>query len=523
MYSRPREKGSRYSGSEKSRSHSSHSDSHSRKRKQSDYSDGKRPEYSLSPGHEKETYSEKENRHSSHDSFMHDGESRRESEKKKGKEVVSKKRKKLHDSHENEDQPVLSDHDYSTSRSDRHGHRAASSASKQTDTKRRRTETGYDSARNNGSHDEADKTSGGERYRASERQATQLVLPVRSAARNTVRAQTNPAQLFVGPYRDNYARLLDHSADRRFQEEDFRTLGRVSSNEKYYFDESGASIRNANAFLETFWSSAENRLATREFHQEKYDKTDRSKPLHPGCISFVMADINGKQHCFVTISGFHNASNNLRRRMQEFIEDYNQSGKNRDGIEFSLVYSDTRNFSRMIGNIAVAARNEKSIMKNCSEKYYASALTKLYAEYGTNISVTGVANYDFYPFRSRGLYGDQHDTDDASVVHPRANYRDKDVLKNDLLVRRKPCCNDCQANKEQVLTVFKTAQRDGDELMERRRIITSPLRNSFSTGTSLLPTVSLFAPPVSMPSTSGYRDTQLTPPVARRTSIKVTN
>lgn len=316
--------------------------------------------------------------------------------------------------------------------------------------------------------------------------------PARGEAHRTVVLRTNPVPQFQGHYSNNYSLLHAHVKSGEYN--NFRSLGRISYDKKYYFAESSQCIRMANNFLASFWSSKDNQMATKENHWEKFNKIDARQSLFPSCISFVSAEINGKKHCIVTVSGLAMSTSKVIDQLTNFINDYNLSPFNREGIEFSLINGDTRNFSRLVKGLLVNDDSESAGLKNCSEKYYASVLTKLYAEHGSDLYVSGVTNYDFYPYFIDTIYGNQADSVDASVTPPYVSNRDNyDILDSGLLLTRKPCCKDCQTNKNAILRVFKAAQTNGRDLLNERQVITSPLRNSFATQTSLLSSPSIYA------------------------------
>lgn len=481
-------------------------------------------------GRERDSY-QKDSRHSrhdarakyeesedDHDSSEHELSSSERSDRHHAKEneTPNNKHKRLRDSSES----TTEYHETHTARHEKTHHEKKHES-------RRSERKGQESAlKRHRTHHDHHRVSGGEKEQTHTYETAPVTnekapaAPVRSAARNTVTVQTNPVQQFLGRYGDNYAFLSQHTAEQEFDRDEFHSLGRVSTNRKYYFDESLASVRNANDFLEAFWSSEANRDATVEFHQQKYQKTDRSKPLNPGCISFVMAEIDRKPYCFITISSSHAMSRNLTQQLQDFIREYNRSRRNRDNIEFALASGDSRNFCRLLIRQGASEEDIRAKMKKCAEKDYASALTKLYATFGNEFKVTGVANYDFYPYKSGSSYGNTETTKDASVTPPTSSRYDSDVMQDDLLLTRKPCCAQCQDNKQKILAIFKTAQKDGAEIQEARQYITSPLRNSFSGETSLLQAHSLYPP--ARVSASDDHSVRVMPSVPRH-NIKVRN
>lgn len=303
---------------------------------------------------------------------------------------------------------------------------------------------------------------------------------------------------FMGRNRRNYQRFLKYIEQQDFNDADFTTLGTLSDDNFYYFVQSDACRNNARNFLDEFWKDERNRNLTLERHHQKYNDARKKAPLFPSCMSFINAEINGKKYCFIALSAIGSVSDELYERLKVFVKNYNGQD-----TEFILLEGDVTNFNVLTQH--VASNPDRSAFKECSEKYYASCLTKLYLQHGSQLKVTGVVNGGFYPYEINGIYGEKTDSKgqygDESVIHPIFKMNDLQLSDERMLMFR-PCCSDCQKNKQCMFNIWKAAQHYGDALLagpklveeERKKIMTSPLIHSFGfeSESSLLQRNSMF-------------------------------
>ena len=315
-------------------------------------------------------------------------------------------------------------------------------------------------------------------------------IPVRTTT--DVPVTTGPINIFKGPDVNNYFDLLNYIRTTKING-DFYTLGNISNDAKYYFEETNETNACANLFLSNFWANKKNDDLTVENHHEKYTRLNKNEAIFPSCISFVNATIDDKAYCFIAISDIKMLSDALKKELKIFIEDYNK--KSTGSPEFVLLDGFIWNINTLINFIS--NNNEKyQSSKACSEKYFISLLLKLYLDYGAHLEVTGVGNYRFYPYHKNIYYGGNRKSPDSAVKPPVKN-APRLWLKDGKYTSSIPCCVACQNNKQAVLTLLKAAQEAGQDFLNEKNIVsnnrksvkkycTSPLRDSIATSTSLL-------------------------------------
>lgn len=325
------------------------------------------------------------------------------------------------------------------------------------------------------------------------------VLMTEDEYRETQRLQTNSRhqqgidsvrpQKFTGEFRGNYERLYQDMSYCS-PDEDYNTLGKISSKPGHYFL-SGQCENLAMFFLEAFWSDPTNYQLTIDNHQNKFNNQNsnfRKNALFPSCISFTLVKIKNTKICLVSLSGYDQMIPALKDALKTFVINYDKSHKNYN-IDYSLLQGDSSNFHILVGS----SSNNPFHKKICSEKTYGSVLTKLYSKYGNDMTVMGNVNCSFYPYQKEVVYGDKAQTEINSRVQPPLLYASKVLIlrnkNNQHSLTFKPCCTDCKNNKNNMLRIWKTAQRKSTKSQEKKQdfIITSPLHDNFATSTVLIP------------------------------------
>lgn len=290
-----------------------------------------------------------------------------------------------------------------------------------------------------------------------------------------------------GRTRKKYLDFAKFISKKEINMEELFTLGMVDNQPEYYFQISQKSNNYARKFLALFFSDSKNVKLAQDFHQSKYEKERQKNPaintLHPSCISFITATVNGKNYCFVAPSLV--SETELFQKLCQFTNELNQSGKLDDS--YVVLGGEISHYNEILRSFM----KDNYMKKGCSEKYYSKFLTKLYLEHGKGVYIEGITTVTILPQERNVEYGNRSSDAFNKIVRPYPNgidfYR-RIKIGNDFFVTILPCCEPCQKNKSSIFKIFKGAQEYGKEYSEakalgynKQRLELSPIRNSIFT------------------------------------------
>lgn len=268
----------------------------------------------------------------------------------------------------------------------------------------------------------------------------------------------------------------------------FDSLGAVSKNPKFYFDETTEDKQTISDLLDYFWDDEKNYNASLEFQHARASKA-------PACFSAIFGQLAGEgdekptKCCFLALSSSEEVAKKPAVQallIQLEIATIHYSRINPDCKFYLLPFSSKafRNYMTELHQESFSAAHPIQ-ERECAEAAFLNALGKVYQTYGTQFQVTSVVNCGFYPLRKNAAAEETA----ASSVIPKITDPQKSFHKASELPSAKYnvvtwyCCDLCQSKKVVALSMLLTAQSTPrltaiEETKDVSRPLYSPIRGS---------------------------------------------
>lgn len=264
-----------------------------------------------------------------------------------------------------------------------------------------------------------------------------------------------------------FQQLRNPGADANKIKTVFSPLGNVSDQNTYLFT-------NDNDQLKTFASDFLTALYTergKEITQHHLDKIKtrpakrQTQPVTPSCISIALIEKESKDsqesQFLISISEHSDAFKDV---LKDFIK---QDHIKKRFPTAALLLDCNPTYNEAIKEIVAELEKttqqqnqpDKWVNPNrlCAEKPLIVELTKLFNIDKKNMSVKGIVNYHFYPYKKDVSYGkDCDDKSDCNYFVTTPN--EKAQSAGGYLFPEIACCNSCQTNKNAYLAAMVSAQ-----------------------------------------------------------------
>jgi hypothetical protein len=257
----------------------------------------------------------------------------------------------------------------------------------------------------------------------------------------------------------------------------FRELGCVSDEPDEYFKSTPESQQCFARFLKIIFETEEIIRELEQAHLEKLKKY-KKQVRPPSCLAFVTMEIlkeadesEGRKFCFPILSGRSERDlvlEPLFLRLEEKIRE--KAGHTFSGHKMIFYQNFSLQYNELIQAVySVMYPNKTYTEKLCIEKKLAALFSKLLADYGPTVRVTGVSNYAFYPFFR---------LEDEAGFKFQACYKEGRIahFEIDKIVHHIPeikCCLDCQNNKLPIFMIMLDALQAAKE---RAALLENPLK-----------------------------------------------
>lgn len=280
---------------------------------------------------------------------------------------------------------------------------------------------------------------------------------------------------YNGDYSNQYQARSVEIRERERKEERFDDLGNVhTATSEYYFEPTNESKACARALLSHLWSDEQCKSTIEDSHLKKWRMKHTLST--PSCISFIIVDLAGKKHCFVSVSATGSQQNS---DVFYAIEKVIKKGRDHihEGYRFVLTDLPSENFHILINKGLSEEEKSEDPTRQCSEKSYCAELAKLFYQHGKTMKILGIENCALYPYKEDTEYGKDAQ---KHVSLPGRHNGQKIVSKTSegqsYYTLSIPCCAHCQTNKMSVLRNFQHAQDTGHANAQRKNLYSSPLK-----------------------------------------------
>lgn len=293
---------------------------------------------------------------------------------------------------------------------------------------------------------------------------------------------------FIGEFRERYTGVatdLQQRIVKKKDGQDYTLLGEISENPREYFNSTPVSQECARIFLTALFNGPDIIQRVKDAYQKRREFFGKKhqKLMSPMCLTFATMHIRQKNLCFMMFSGNNENDTHDNNPMYSIMQEIEDMAKQSNPQQYSSHCIDfiplkiTLNFHNLIGfSSQQLSRQTKKIpnaefKKPCTEKKLASLFTKLLDTYGSDITITGISNYSFYPFfDKRNQDGIRFYIDnDGEEPHDGENPCLKILITGNpeeeqfIFIPKIPSCHPCTDNKISIFEIMCSAKRHAQE------------------------------------------------------------